>query len=389
MYQKFQASQIFTGTELLEDQLVLITQKDGTIEALVGIEDAGDEVQNFEGILTPGFINAHCHLELSHMKGMIPAHSGLQEFVKQIVALRKVEDATIQEAIASAEDEMYKNGIVAVGDICNTVDTLAIKHKHKLDYYSFVELYDLDPTRSDDKINAGLKIQEAFEQNCVRASLVPHAPYSVSFNLWKLLSNYFGAHTISMHNQETMDENEFFEKKTGSFLGMYERTKVSLDFFEATGLSSLQSVLPYFKKAARSILVHNSFTSKEDIHAVQKEMPNSFWCLCPNANQYIEETMPPIELLRANGAEIVIGTDSYASNWSLNILDELKTIQKHNPSIPLAEMLGWATMNGARALQMEKGLGSFEKGKKPGVVLMEGVDTNGLLSKTSSAQRLI
>jgi len=389
MYQKFQATQIFTGTELLEDQLVLITQKDGTIEALVGIEEAGDEVQNFEGILSPGFINAHCHLELSHMKGMIPAHVGLQEFVKQIVGLRKVEDAIIQQAIRSAEDEMYNNGIVAVGDICNTLDTLSQKHKHKLAYYSFVELYDLDPTRSDDKINAGLKMQEAFEQNCVRASLVPHAPYSVSFNLWKLLSTYFGTHTITMHNQETMDENEFFEKKSGSFLGMYERTKVSLDFFDATGLSSLQSVLPYFKKAARSILVHNSFTSKEDIKAVQKEMPNSFWCLCANANQYIEQTMPPIELLRASGAEIVIGTDSYASNWSLNIMDELKTIQKHNPTIPLAEMLGWATMNGARALQMEKGLGSFEKGKKPGLVLIKGVDTNGLLSKASSAQRLI
>ena len=389
MYQKFQATQIFTGTELLEDQLVLITQKYGTIEALVGIEDAGDEVQNFEGILSPGFINAHCHLELSHMKGMIAAHSGLQEFVKQIVGLRKVEDGIIQEAIISAENEMYNNGIVAVGDICNTLDTLSQKHKNKLAYYSFVELYDLDPTRSDDKINAGLKIQEAFEQNCVRASLVPHAPYSVSFNLWKLLSNYFGAHTITMHNQETMDENEFFEKKTGSFLGMYERTKVSLDFFEATGRSSLQSVLPYFKKAARSILVHNSFTSASDIKAVQKEMPNSFWCLCPNANQYIEQTMPPIELLRASGAEIVIGTDSYASNWSLNLLDELKTIQKQFPSIPVSEMLGWATMNGARALQMEKGLGSFEKGKKPGVVLIEGISANGQLQNTSISRRII
>ena len=389
MYQKFQATQIFTGTELLEDQLVLITQKDGTIEALVGIEDAGDELQNFEGILSPGFINAHCHLELSHMKGMIAAHSGLQEFVKQIVSLRKVEDTIIQEAIRLAEDEMYNNGIVAVGDICNTVDTLSIKQKHKLAYYSFVELYDLDPTRSDDKINAGLKIQEAFEQNCVRASLVPHAPYSVSFNLWKLLSNYFGAHTITMHNQETMDENEFFEKKSGSFLGMYERTKVSLDFFEATGLSSLQSVLPYFKNAARSILVHNSFTSASDIKAVQKEMPNSFWCLCPNANQYIEQTMPPIELLRASGAEIVIGTDSYASNWSLSILDELKTIQKQFPSIPVSEMLGWATMNGARALQMEKGLGSFEKGKKPGIVLIEGISANGQLQNTSISRRII
>ena len=389
MYQKFQATQIFTGTELLEDQLVLITQKDGTIEALVGIEDAGDELQNFEGILSPGFINAHCHLELSHMKGMIAAHSGLQEFVKQIVGLRKVEDTIIQEAIRLAEDEMYNNGIVAVGDICNTLDTLSIKQKHKLAYYSFVELYDLDPTRSDDKINAGLKIQEAFEQNCVRASLVPHAPYSVSFNLWKLLSNYFGAHTITMHNQETMDENEFFEKKTGSFLGMYERTKVSLDFFEATGLSSLQSVLPYFKNAARSILVHNSFTSASDIKAVQKEMPNSFWCLCPNANQYIEQTMPPIELLRASGAEIVIGTDSYASNWSLSILDELKTIQKQFPSIPVSEMLSWATMNGARALQMEKGLGSFEKGKKPGIVLIEGISANGQLQNTSISRRII
>ena len=389
MYQKFQATQIFTGTELLEDQLVLITQKDGTIEALVGIEEAGEDIQSFEGIISPGFVNAHCHLELSHMKGMIPAHSGLQEFVKQIVGLRKVEDGIIQDAIISAENEMYNNGIVAVGDICNTVDTLSIKQKHKLAYYSFVELYDLDPTRADDKINAGLKIQEAFEQNCVRASLVPHAPYSVSFNLWKLLSNYFGAHTISMHNQETMDENEFFEKKSGSFLGMYERTKVSLDFFEATGLSSLQSVLPYFKKAARSILVHNSFTSKEDIKAVQKEMPHSFWCLCPNANQYIEKTMPPIELLRASGAEIVIGTDSYASNWSLNILDELKTIQKHNPSIPVSEMLGWATMNGARALQMEKGLGSFEKGKKPGIVLIEGIGANGQLENKSISKRII
>ena len=389
MYQKFQATQIFTGTELLEDQVVLITQKDGTIEALVGIEDAGDEVQNFEGILSPGFINAHCHLELSHMKGMIPAHTGLQEFVKQIVALRSVDSIIVEEAIEAAEEEMYQNGIVAVGDICNTLDTLAQKEKHKIAYYSFVELYDLDPTRSYDKMQVGLKIQETFQDNCIRASLVPHAPYSVSFNLWKLLSNHFGAHTITMHNQETSDENEFFEKKSGSFLGMYERTKVSLDFFEATGLSSLQSVLPYFKKAARSILVHNSFSSAADIKAVQKQMPNTFWCLCPNANQYIEQTMPPIELLRTNGANIVIGTDSYASNWSLNILDEIKTIQKHHPSIPLAEMLGWATLNGAKALQMDKSLGSFEKGKKPGVVLIKGIDAAGLVTPSSSTQRLI
>ena len=140
MYHKFQATQIFTGTELLEDQLVLITQKDGTIEGLVGIEDAGEDIQNWEGILTPGLINAHCHLELSHMKGIIPAHTGLQEFVKQIVGLRKVEDNIIKAAIIAAEKEMYDNGIVAVGDICNTLDTLAIKQKHKPVSYTHLTL---------------------------------------------------------------------------------------------------------------------------------------------------------------------------------------------------------------------------------------------------------
>jgi cytosine/adenosine deaminase-related metal-dependent hydrolase len=388
MYQKFQATQLFTGTELLQDQLVLITTKDGTVEAIVGIEDAGDDIQSFEGILTPGFVNAHCHLELSHMKGMIPAHTGLQEFVKQIVSLRQVEPALIQDAIVAAENEMFANGMVAVGDISNTLDTLTQKAKHNLAYYTFVELYDLDPIRAPEKLKAGLAIQNTFEQNCIRASLVPHAPYSVTSSLWKLLSDHFGAHTISMHNQETPDENEFFKSKTGSFLGMYERTKVSLDFFEPTGLSSLQSVLPIFKNATTSILVHNSFTSAEDIATVKKQMPNTFWCLCPNANQYIEQTMPPIDLLRRGGANIIVGTDSYASNWSLNILDELKTIQKHNPHIALEEMLGWATLNGARALQMDKHLGSFETGKKPGVVLIENL-IDGQDLNTASSKRIL
>lgn len=388
MYQKFSATQLFTGTELLQDQLVLITTKDGTVEAIVGIEDAGDNIQSFDGILTPGFINAHCHLELSHMKGMIPAHTGLQEFVKKIVSLRKVEPDAIQEAIVNAENEMMANGIIAIGDISNTLDTLAQKAKHNLAYYTFVELYDLDPTRAGDKLNAGIEIQKTFEQNCVRASLVPHAPYSVSNDLWKLLSTHFGAHTISMHNQETPDENDFFRTKTGSFLGMYERTKVSLDFFEPTGLSSLQSVLPIFKNANTSILVHNSFTNANDIASVKKQMPNTFWCLCPNANQYIEQTMPPIELLRTGAANIIVGTDSYASNWSLNILDELKTIQQHHPHIPLEEMLGWATINGARALQMEKHLGSFETGKKPGIVLIENIFGAQNLNAASSKRIL-
>ena len=389
MYKKLNATHFFYENQLRDsvDKVLIFNEKDEFIE-FVNIKEAGDDIQYFEGILSPGFVNAHCHLELSHMKGMIPAHTGLQEFVKQIVALRQVAPEAIQEAIVNAEAEMMANGIVAVGDISNTLDTLTQKAKHNLAYYSFVELYDLDPTRAADKIEAGLEIQKQFQENCVRASLVPHAPYSVTNELWNLLSAHFGIHTISLHNQETPDENDFFKTKTGSFLDMYERTKVNLDFFEATGLSALQSVLPVFKKAHHGILVHNSFTSVEDIQAVHAAMDKAFWCLCPNANQYIEQTMPPVELLRSEKARLVIGTDSYASNWSLNILDELKTIQQYHPQIPLAEMLGWATINGAEALQMDKHLGSFEKGKQPGVVLITGVNAVNDL-KNASSQRIL
>ena len=389
MYKKLNATHFFYENQLQDsvDKVLIFNEKDEFVEC-INIKEAGEDVQQMEGILSPGFVNAHCHLELSHMKGMIPAHTGLQEFVKQIVALRQVAPEAIQEAIVNAEAEMMANGIVAVGDISNTLDTLTQKAKHNLAYYSFVELYDLDPTRAADKILAGLEIQKQFHENCVRASLVPHAPYSVTNDLWNLLSAHFGIHTISLHNQETPDENDFFKTKTGSFLGMYERTKVNLDFFKATGLSALQSVLPIFKKAHHGILVHNSFTSAEDIQAVHAAMDNAFWCLCPNANQYIEQTMPPIELLRSKNAKMVIGTDSYASNWSLSVLDELKTIQQHHPQIPLDEMLGWATLNGARALQMDKHLGSFEQGKKPGVVMIKGIDAlNGL--KNASSHKIL
>jgi cytosine/adenosine deaminase-related metal-dependent hydrolase len=148
-------------------------------------------------------------------------------------------------------------------------------------------------------------------------------------------------------------------------------------------------VLPYLKDAAKTIWVHNSFTSESDIKAVQGTNTDAYWCLCPSANQYIENTMPPVQLLREQHANILVGTDSYASNWSLNMLDELKRIQSHNSQIPIAEMLTWITSNGARALQMEDKLGSIEIGKKPGLVLIEKLLDQHQLTSNSFAKRIL
>ena len=390
MYLKFKPQSLFTGHTIIEGgNRVVVTKKDGTIVDIIPASEAGEDIQELDGLLCPGFINAHCHLELSHLKDAIPTETGLSEFVKQIVPKRAAAQEVIEAAIEAAETEMYNNGIVAVGDICNTADTIAAKTKGKLAYYNFVEIYGLDPLLATQKMTEGLLLQAQYEAANLKAVVIPHASYSVPAALLQLLAKKYESHTVSIHNQETKAENDFFENKIGAFVDMYARVGVDLDFFTPTKTTSLQSVLPYLKDTAKTIWVHNSFTSESDIKAVQATATDAYWCLCPSANQYIENTIPPVQLLREQHANIVVGTDSYASNWSLNMLDELKRIQLHNPQIPLAEMLTWITSNGARALQMENNLGSIEIGKKPGLILIENLSDLHQLTSSSSARRIL
>jgi cytosine/adenosine deaminase-related metal-dependent hydrolase len=115
---------------------------------------------------------------------------------------------------------------------------------------------------------------------------------------------------------------------------------------------------------------------------------STFFCLCPNANLYIINTLPDVNMLVENDCMIVLGTDSLASNHQLSIVEEIKTLHQNFPAIPLELMLQWATINGAKALQMEGRLGSFEKGKQPGIVLIEGIKNLQVTSHTSSKRIL-
>ena len=88
LYRKFTADYIFNGYEILPGPVVLVSDATGTIIEIVDQQDAGDEVEKFRGLLTPGFTNAHCHLELSHLKGTIPEKTGLVSFVQQVMSNR-------------------------------------------------------------------------------------------------------------------------------------------------------------------------------------------------------------------------------------------------------------------------------------------------------------
>lgn len=373
-YKKFKAAAIFDGYKLLKNS-VLIVDEGGIVEDLVAIDNAGDDIESFEGIITPGLINCHCHLELSHMKGLIPEKTGLVDFVFKIVTERHHSNQEILEAIEKAENEMLENGIVAVGDICNNGLTLHQKQKARLQYYNFIEASGWLPSISQTRFERAKEIYDQYKTQLTNSvsTIVPHAPYSVSENLWYQIQPFFENKVVSIHNQETAFEDEFFLEGTGDFKRMYQLMNIDNSHHRPTKKTSLQSYFSKLKNAARKILVHNTFTSQQDIAYVMQEMSDSsgtFFCLCVNANQYIENTLPPVDLLRKNNCPIVLGTDSLASNHSLNILDEIKTVKKNFPHIALEELLQWATINGAKALQMDGDLGSFEKGKKPGIILV-------------------
>ncbi len=428
MYRKFTADDLFNGHRLLGSGQVLITTPEGRVVDIQPLAGAGEDIQVLKGILTPGFINAHCHLELSHLQGLIPEKTGLVDFVLQLMRGRGSDSERIQSAIAAAEAAMYQAGIVAVGDICNTADTLPQKQLLKLRYHNFIEASGFVPAGAAARFSNMLQLYRQFKTVLPASSLVPHAPYSVCQPLLAMI-NELGCSVTTFHNQEVPAENEFFQYGTGDLLRLYDELNIDLSFYQPPGTRSLPAFLPGLNRFESLILVHNVSTNNADLASLEgivnhqspivnegdsfniqhstfnipgssrhrptvNHQPSTInrqlisLCLCPNANRYISGLLPDVPMLQQSGLNIVLGTDSLASNHQLSILEEMKTLQRHFPALGVDQLLQWATLNGALALQMDQELGSFEPGKAPGVVLISGMEGERF-SDASVVKRLL
>lgn len=353
---------------------IVAVEDDGTIvEILTNLDYELPNIEVYKGYICPGFVNTHCHLELSYLKGQIPANTGgLLEFIRCIEAIRN--DFTKEQIIAAAlqaDKDMYTNGIVAVGDIANDDYTYSIKQQSPIHYHTFIETYSFDPAGSVAAFDKAKKLQNSCKNNNLKASIVPHAPYSVADSLWQaILENTQASDILSIHNQETMHETRFFEQGDGAFLSLFKNWGVDTSHWKATGMSSLQSILSRIKNLKNNILlVHNTFTQPSDIQAIQ-DIPSIYFAFCPRANVYIENTLPNFDYFQCIPSRLTIGTDSLTSNYSLCIASEVATI-KNNSNIPLETLLTWATLNGAKYLGIDKQYGSLEKGKKPALVHLQ------------------
>ncbi len=391
---KFSAEYIYTGKEILKKGIIE-TDDYGKILSVIDTGGKLKEQQSLEfysGVIVPGFVNAHCHLELSHMKGAIDNEkiSGLPGFIDEIISKRNFPE-DLEDQIRKADNEMRSKGIVAVGDISNTDDSFSVKQKSSIYYQTFVEAFTISEEKAKETFLTAKENFEKLKKRNLPASIVPHAAYSVPDSLYKMIANFENeaSKIISVHNQETASEDELINERKGVLEKVLRNKGFMLDEFSYPGDSALQVNLNYSDKKDNILLIHNTFSKKEDVEYAENFSKNIYWVFCPLSNLYIEKKLPDFPIFFNENLKTCIGTDSYASNTELSILSEMKVITEKFPDIPFEKIIRSATLNGAKALKIDDKFGSIEPEKTPGINLITSFDFKNMTLKPESKVKVL
>lgn len=377
----------------------LCLNTDNVITEIGSLDRESESTEFYDGILCPGFVNSHCHIELSHLKDKFTRNSGMAGFIRQINSLRESSDRSERLRVIGREmDKLYDSGVSAMADISNCDDSFSVKSSSPLYTRTFLEVFGTESEEAESIVKNVKTLQDLSRSYNIDAGITPHSPYTMSTRLLsESAKEALKVGWLSYHNQESWEEDELIRYGKGPLADEYKSRGLSTP--PVTGNSPLKyflSVLDSVRKRGDSkikeniLLVHNTFSDEESVDAAMEMIENLFWAICPLSNLFIHSSLPPVELLRRKGSKITIGTDSLSSNSILSMTEEMKTLQRYFPYIALDQMLKWACYNGAAFLKKEKELGSFEVGKKPGVVLISNVDYSQMkLTNESNSRRIV
>ena len=370
-------------------------EDDGTIAEVGACMDIASEPRFLDGAIVPGFVNAHCHVELSHLHGKFRKGTGMAGFIDQINELRDWAGKEVKtELVRKWMDKMWADGVSAMADISNDDSSFVVKASHPMYTRTFLEVFGSEPHMCEGVMEDVAGLNGVADEAGIDAAPTPHSCYTMSPQLLSasaaagLAKGY-----LSYHSQESREEEDLIRYGSGA---MYENRKRSgMSTPPVTGGSSLGYFIDRLADARPApydehiLLVHNVCLSQEDIDAAKKVMNNVFWAVCPLSNIFIHNALPPVPLMRDNHLAVMVGTDSLSSNDDLDIVKELFCIHENFPEVPMNELLVWSSLNGARFLSKETELGSLTPGKKPGIVFIGNLDGDGCLTSESRSERLI
>jgi cytosine/adenosine deaminase-related metal-dependent hydrolase len=318
----------------------------------------------------PGLVNAHTHLELSWMRGRLGPAASFPEWIRQVIALRRGEPGiaggTIVRAIEAALVEARRAGTAVVGDIGNTVASVAALAASELRGVVFREVIGFAPDDPDGLVDqAAAEIDDARGGEGVRVSLAAHAPYSVSPLVFRALRRALEGRPFaasSVHLAESRDELEFLEHGTGAWRAVLEAVGAWTGGWRAPACGPVEYLERLGFISDRLLVVHGVHLTRSELARLARA--GATVVTCPRGNVATGAGVPPVAAFHESGVRVAVGTDSLASVDDLNLFQELAALHRLAPDVPAATLLKWATENGARALGFGAEFGAIEPGRR-------------------------
>jgi cytosine/adenosine deaminase-related metal-dependent hydrolase len=331
--------------------------------------------------LMPGLVNAHTHLEMSWLRGRVPPSASFVGWITQLFALRRrPEDPADPEVLSAARRaarEARDSGTVAVGDISNSLASVAPMAEAGLQGVIFHELLGFSE-RDGSSIDRSASLRRQAASRGARVSIAPHATYSTSPELFRAIRAAVNASDLpitSVHLGESPEEVEMLVQGTGAWPAMLRVVGVWRDDWNVPRCGPVEYLDGLGILDERTLVVHG--VQFDDAALARVTSIGATLVTCPRSNRWVGVGVPPIERFYRSGVSLAVGTDSLASVGDLNLFSELKTMRWLAPSVPARELLKSATLVGARALGLDSDLGTLAPGKLDRMIaveLPEGVD---------------
>ena len=332
----------------------------GELEALPGIEkiiDLGNAV------IMPGLINTHTHLDLTNLHNRIKPTSNFTHWVFQVIGARmRWKDEDYVSSIEKGAKLSIEAGVTTVADISNTGHAFSVLKKSPLRKVVYKEIIGLKPEQAADIMK---KLKEEIPQiktdELLSVGLSPHAPYSVSRELYQAACGFAGESRLPVctHLAETLDEVEFLTKGTGIFPAFLRQIRALPDAWKPPETTPIRYLNEMGVINNRTLLIHCNYVSDEEVAIIQSSGANV--AFCPGSHRFFGHTNHPVRRYLDAGINVAIGTDSLASNDSLSVLDELKYLSANHTLSPQT-LISMATVNGAKAIGFESKVGQLREG---------------------------
>ena len=376
------ADAIVTGdAEVLRDAAVVVEAGGRIVD--VGPADtvlprhAGVAVERVRGAILPGLVNAHTHLELSGLRGRVPGGAGFLAWVEQLIGQR-MESAPEEntEAIDRAVAELEAFGTVAVGEVTNSLAAVRSLARSGFVGSVFHEVFGVERESLERRLAAQAAMVDErvgpWPADAFTYSRTVHTLYTTRADVARRLIREARDQGVpaSVHLAEHVAERRFLEHGDGPIADWYERRLgVPRELIEAPGKSPIAFADELGALAPHVLLVHLTDARPEELALVaQRGAPVVF---CPRSNLHIETRLPPLLSARAVGLNPALGTDSLASNASLDVLAEARALADRFPTVPARDLVAMATWYGACALG-RRDVGRVARGARPGLIAIEG-----------------